>query len=82
MRKTVIAAAILMIVVPLLDQPAVADPSAAPTTVPQQPPIADSPQDFADRIGLDQRLRRLELQVDTLLNMQTQILLEVGRYRR
>jgi hypothetical protein len=74
MRKTVIAAAILMIVVPLLDQPAVADQSAAPTTVPQQPPIADSPQDFADRLGLDQRLQRLELQMQTLLNMQVEIL--------
>ena len=70
----VIAAAIFMIVVPLLDQPAVADQSAAaPTIVPQQPPIADSliadaVQDFADRMALDQRLRRLEQQIQTLLN--------------
>ena len=35
----VIAAAIFMIVVPLLDQPAVADQSAAPTIVPQQPSL-------------------------------------------
>ena len=70
----VIAAAIFMIVVPLLDQPAVADQSAAaPTIVPQQPPIADSliqdsVQDFADRIALAQRLWRLEQQIQTLLN--------------
>jgi hypothetical protein len=63
-----------MIVIPLLDQPAVADQSAAPTTVQQQPPIADNPQDFADRVGLDQRLQRLELQIQTLLNMQVEIL--------
>jgi hypothetical protein len=43
--------------------------------VPQQPPIADPPQDFADRIALDQRLQRLEAQIETLLNMQIQILL-------
>jgi hypothetical protein len=62
----VIAAAIFMIVVPLLDQPAVADQSAAaPTIVPQQPPIADPP---ADRMALDQRLRTLEQQIQTLLN--------------
>src|SRR6266850_2829960 len=70
----VIAAAIFMIVVPLLDQPAVADQSAAaPTIVPQQPPIADSliqdaVQDFADRIALAQRLWTLEQQIQTLLN--------------
>ena len=70
----VIAAAIFMIVVPLLDQPAVADQSAAaPTIVPQQPPLADSltqdaVQDFADRIALAQRLWRLEQQIQTLLN--------------
>jgi hypothetical protein len=70
----VIAAAIFMIVVPLLDQPAVADQSAAaPTIVPQQPPIADSfiadaVQDFADRMALDRRLRTLEQQIQTLLN--------------
>jgi hypothetical protein len=70
----VIAAAIFMILVPLLDQPAVADQSAAaPTIVPQQPPIADSliadaVQDFADRMALDKRLRTLEQQIQTLLN--------------
>src|ERR1700730_7163623 len=70
----VIAAAIFMIVVPLLDQPAVADQSAAaPTIVPQQPPIADSfladaVQDFADRMALDRRLRTLEQQIQPLLN--------------
>ena len=70
------AAAIFMIVVPLLDQPAAADQSAAaPTIVPQPPPIADPPQDFADRTALDQRLQRLEQQVQTVLNMQIQILL-------
>ena len=69
----VIAAAIFMIAVPLLDQPAVADQSAAAPIVPQQPPIADSliadaVQDFADRMALDQRLRTLEQQTQTLLN--------------
>ena len=77
----VIAAAIFMIVVPRLDQPAVADQSAAaPTIVPQQPPIADNPQDFADRIGLDQRLQRLELQIQSLLNMQSEILLNTRKH--
>jgi hypothetical protein len=70
----VIAAAIFMIVVPLLDQPAVADQSAAaPTIVPQQPPIADSLiadaiQGFADRLVLEQWLERMEQQIQTLLN--------------
>jgi hypothetical protein len=65
----VIAAAIFMIVVPLLDQPAVADQSAAaPTIVPQQPSLDDAFQDFADRMALDQRLRTLEQQIQTLLN--------------
>jgi hypothetical protein len=65
----VIAAAILMIVVPLLDQPAVADQSAAaPTIVPQQPSLDDAFQDFADRMALDRRLRRLEQQIQPSLN--------------
>jgi hypothetical protein len=65
----VIAAAIFMIVVPLLDQPAVADQSAAaPTIVPQQPSLDDAFQDFADRMALDRRLRRLEQQIQPLLN--------------
>ena len=100
----VIAAAMFVIVVPLLDQPAVADQSAAvptvvsrqpslddlfrdfadriaaerirtwlntaPTIVPQQPPIVDPPQDLADRMALDQRLQRLEQQIQTWWNMQ------------
>jgi hypothetical protein len=71
----VIAAAIFMIAIPLLDQPAVADQSAAaPTIVPQQPSLDDAFQDFADRMALDRRLRRLEQQIQTLLNMQIQIL--------
>jgi hypothetical protein len=45
--------------------------NTAPTIVPQQPPIADAP---ADPIVLDQRLQRLEQQIQTLLNMQIQIL--------
>jgi hypothetical protein len=65
----VIAAAIFMIVVPRLDQPAVADQSAAaPTIVPQQPSLNDALQDFADRMALDRRLRTLEQQIQTLLN--------------
>jgi hypothetical protein len=64
----VIAATISMIVVPLLDQPAVADESAAaPTIVPQKPLLDDAFQDFADRMALDQRLRTLEQQIQTLL---------------
>jgi len=63
----VIAAAIFMIVVPLLDQPAVADQSAAaPTIVPQQPSLDDAFQDFADRMALDRRLRTLEQQIEPL----------------
>jgi hypothetical protein len=42
--------------------------------VPQQPPIADPLQNFTDPIALDQRLQILERQIDTLLNMQIQIL--------
>ena len=69
----VIVAAIFMVVVPLLNQPAVADQSAAaPTIVPQQPlsagSLADAVQDFTDRMALDQRIRRLEQQIQTLLN--------------
>jgi hypothetical protein len=64
-----IAAAISMIVVPLLDQPAVADQSAAaPTIVPQQPALDGAVQDFADRMALDQRIRRLEQQIQTPSN--------------
>jgi len=63
------AAAVFMIVVPLLDQPALADQSAAaPTIVPQQPPIDNAFQDFADRMALDRRLRTLEQQIQTLSN--------------
>jgi hypothetical protein len=61
----VIAAAIFMIAVPLLDQPAVADESAA-TPIPQQRSLDDSVQDFADRMALDRRLRTLEQQIQTL----------------
>jgi hypothetical protein len=63
----VIAAAIFMIVVPLLDQPAVADVSAA-APIPQQPSLDDAVQDFADRMALDRRLRTLEQQLQTLSN--------------
>ena len=70
----VIAAAIFMIVVPLLDQPAVADESAAaPTIVPQQPSLGDAVQDFADRLALDRRLRMLEQQIQTLSNTAPRI---------
>ena len=72
----VIAAAIFMIVVPLLDQPAVADQSAAaPTIVPQQPSLDDAFQDFADRMALDRRLRTLEQQIQTLSNTAPRICL-------
>jgi hypothetical protein len=64
----VIAAAMFMIVVPLLDQPAVADESANAPTVPQQPSLDDLFRDFADRITLDRRLRTLEQQTQTLSN--------------
>ena len=69
----VIAATTFMVVVPLLDQPAVTDQSAAaPKPVPPQPrfadPVAAAFQDFAERMALDQRLRRLEQQIQTLLN--------------
>jgi len=64
----VIAAAIFMIVVPLLDQPAVADESAARTIIPQQPSLDDAVQDFDDRLALDRRLRTLEQQIQTLSN--------------
>jgi hypothetical protein len=71
----VIAAVIFMIAVPLLDQPAVAEQSAgSPTTVPQET-HDNALQDFADRMALDQRLQWLERQIETLLNMQVQILL-------
>jgi hypothetical protein len=64
----VIAAAIFMIAVPLLDQPAVAEQSAGdPTTVPQET-HDNALQDFADRMALDQRLQRLEQQIQGLLN--------------
>jgi len=70
----VIAAAIFMIVVPLLDQPAVADESAAaPTIVPQQPSLDDAVQDFTDRLALDRRLRTLEQQIQTLSNTAPRI---------
>ena len=70
----VIAAAIFMIVVPLLDQPAVADESAAaPTIVPQQPSLDDGVQDFTDRLALDRRLRTLEQQIQTLSNTAPRI---------
>jgi hypothetical protein len=65
----VISATISMILVPLLNQRAVADgPAAAPTIVRQQPSLDDLFQDFADRMALDQRLRTLEQQMQTLLN--------------
>ena len=70
----VIAAAMFMIVVPLLDQPAVADESAAaPTIIPQQPSLDDAVQDFADRLALDRRLRTLEQQIQTLSNTAPRI---------
>jgi hypothetical protein len=63
------AAAVFMIVVPLLDQPAVADQfAAAPTIAPQQPSLDNGFQDFADRMALDRRLRTLEQQIQTLSN--------------
>jgi hypothetical protein len=66
---TVIAAVIFMVVVPLLGQPAVADQSAAaPTIVPQQPSLDDLLQGFGDRMVLDQRVRTLEQQIQTLSN--------------
>src|SRR5215472_7748426 len=65
----VIVATISMIPVPLLDQPAVADESAAvPATVPQRPSLDNAFQDFADRMALDERLRALEQQIQTLSN--------------
>jgi hypothetical protein len=66
----VIAASISAILVPLLkNQRAVADePGAAPTIVPQQPSLDDIFRDFADRMALDQRLRTLEQQMQTLVN--------------
>jgi hypothetical protein len=65
----VIEVAIFTIVVSLLGQPAVADqPTAAPTIPPQQPSLDDAVQGFADRMALDQRLRTLEQQIQTLLN--------------
>ena len=64
----VIAAIVSMIVVPLLDQPAVADKSAAaPTIVPQQPSLDNVFQDFEDRMALHMRLLMLEHQMRTLL---------------
>jgi len=62
------AAAIFMIVVPLLDQPAVADDSAVAPVVPQQSFVDDLFQDFADRMALDRRLRTLEQQTQNLSN--------------
>src|ERR1700731_1396707 len=64
----VIAAAMFMIVVSLLDRPALADESANAPTVPQQPSLDDLFRDFADRITLDRRLRTLEQQTQTLSN--------------
>jgi hypothetical protein len=65
----VIAATISMILVPLLNQRAVADgPAPAPTIMPQQPLLDALIQDFADCMALDQRLRTLEQQMQTLLN--------------
>ena len=65
----VIAATISMILVPLLNQGAVADePASAPTIVPPQSSLEDALQDFADRMALDQRLRTLEQKMQTLLN--------------
>ena len=70
----VIAAATLMISVPLPDQPAVADQSAAtPTIVPQQSSLDDDLRDFADRMALDRRLRTLEQQIQTLSNAPPKI---------
>ena len=64
----VIAAAISMILVPLLNQPAVADgPAAAPTIVPQQTSLDNVFQDFEDRMALHMRLLTLEQQIQTLL---------------
>src|SRR5689334_11097781 len=68
----VIAAAIFMIVVPLLDQPAVADESAA-APIPQQRSLDDTVQDFADRLALDRRLRTLEQQIQTFSNTAPRI---------
>src|SRR6516164_6996707 len=75
----VIAVAIFMIAAPLLDRPAVADQSAAAAVVPQQP-LDDAVEDFADRIALDQRLQTLEHQIQSLLNMQSEILLNTRKH--
>jgi hypothetical protein len=65
----VIAAGLFMVAAVLLDQPAVADQSAAaPTTAPQQESLNEAFQDFADRMALDRRLRTLEQQIRTLSN--------------
>jgi hypothetical protein len=64
----VIAASIFTIMVPLLDQPALADESAAASTIMPQQSLDDAVQDFADRMALDRRLRRLEQQIQTLSN--------------
>jgi hypothetical protein len=78
----VIAAATFMIAVPVLDQPAVADQSAAaaiPPIVPQQPSLDDNLQDFADRMALDRRVRTLEQQFQTFSNAPPTIVLQQPR---
>src|SRR5215468_4822654 len=73
----IVIAANSMTLVPLLDQPAVADePAAAPTIVPQQPSLDNAFQDFADPKALDQRLRTLEQQIQTLSNTAPTIALQ------
>jgi hypothetical protein len=65
----VVAGSISTILVPLLNQRAVAgEPAAAPTIVPQQQSLDDAFRDFADRMALDQRLRTLEQKMQTLVN--------------
>jgi hypothetical protein len=56
-------------------------PTDSVTLAPQQPPISDSVipdglQDFADRMALDQRLHRVELQIQTLLNTAPKVVPE------
>jgi hypothetical protein len=64
----VIAAIISISLVPLVDQPAVADESAAaPTTAQRESSLDNAFQDFADRMALDLRVRALEQQIQTLL---------------
>jgi len=73
----VIAAAVLIIAVPALHQPAAAEqPAAAAKILPQQPSLDNNLQDFADRMALDRRLQRLERQIQTSSNTAPTIVLQ------